>query len=258
MSYSSAFPWKHSLTEVRGISWSCDPQGWLTESLSAMAMVALVESSYATWKEVWAEGPVSLHCRENEEGDHQEMRTWFSQLSLLNFLELQVTPNPSCWSWQNFYLFTMCPPSICWGDSPLTCIASIPTVWGGLGGMCPHMPLWLLLFLLSGGEFWHALSFQIMGQSGRGMPRKPVLYLPIVPLTQRSCPFGLEGNLGNSGFCPPVASHPPGFSDNPRWVSHTDLAPPQASCPCRSFARLLRHCLQASELKAESKKCLSY
>ena len=115
----------------------------------------------------------------------------------------------------------------------------------------------ILLFLLCGGEFWHAPSFQITGQSGRGMPRKSVLYLPIVPFTQCSCPSGLEGNLGNSGLCAPVAFHPPGFSDNPRRVSHTDLAPPQASCPCRSFARLLEYCFQASGLKAESKKCLS-
>lgn len=245
-------------TEVPGIPRSCDPPrvtGWVSVS---HAMVALVESNYAAGKAVWTEGPVSLYCRENEEGDHQEMGTWFSQLSLLNFLELQVTPNPSCWSWQNFYWFTRYPPGVCWGDSPLTCIASIPTVWGGLGGMCPHMPLWLLLlFLLCGGEFWHAPSFQITGQSGRGMPRKSVLYLPIVPFTQCSCPSGLEGNLGNSGLCAPVAFHPPGFSDNPRRVSHTDLAPPQASCPCRSFARLLEYCFQASGLKAESKKCLS-
>ena len=34
--------------------------------------------------------------------------------------------------------------------------------------MSPHVPLWLfLLFLLSGGEFWHAPSFQITGQSDR-------------------------------------------------------------------------------------------
>lgn len=181
------------------------------------------------------------------------MGTWFSQLSLLNFLELQVTPNASCWSWQNFYLFTVYPPGVCWGDSPLTRIASIPTVWGGLGGMCPHVPLWLLLFLLSGGEFWHAASFQITGQSGRGTPRKPVLYLPIVPFTQCSCPFGLEGNLGNSGLCAPMASHPPGFSDNRRWVSHTDLAPPQASCPCRSFGRLLGYCLRLQNWKQRAR-----
>lgn len=71
-----------------------------------------------SWERQCEQNPVSLYCRENEEGDHQEMGTWFSQHSLLNFLELQVTPNPSCWSWQNFYRFTRYPPGCLLGDSP--------------------------------------------------------------------------------------------------------------------------------------------
>ena len=144
----------------------------------------------------------------------------------------------------------MYPLCTCRRVSPLTHIPSIPTVWGGLGRVCPYMPLWL--FLLSGGEFWHAPSFQSMGQRSRGLPQKSLLYLPIVLFTQCSCPFGLEGSLGNRVLCAPVASRPLGFSYAPRWVSCADLAPPQASCPCRSYA-WVPGC-QLSGLRTESRE----
>lgn len=147
-------------------------------------------------------------------------------------------------------LVAMYPLGICKRVSPLTHIPSIPTVRGGLGRVCPYMPLWL--FLLSGGEFWRAPSFQSMGQRSRDMPQKSLLYLPIVLFMQCSCPFGLEGSLGNRVLCAPVASHPPGFSYAPRWVSCADLAPPQAPCLCRSYA-WVPGC-QLSGLRTESRE----
>ena len=211
-----------------------------------MAMVASVGSNYEAWKAVWAEGPGSLYC--------QEMGTWFSQLSLLNFLQLQVTLNPSCWSWHNF-IYLPCILLVFAGENPLShVLPPFPLCeegWEGWALICPCGYFFSFFFL---GENSGMLPpFRSRGR----VTGKPVHYLPIVPFTQCSCPFGLEGNLGNSALCAPMASHPPGFSVNPRWVSHTDLAPPRTSCLCRSFARVLGYCLQASGLKAESKKCLS-
>ena len=150
----------------------------------------------------------------------------------------------------------------------LPCILLVFAGENPLSHVLPPFPLceegwegWALIFPC--GYFF---SFFFLGENSGMLPPfrsrgrvtgKPVHYLPIVPFTQCSCPFGLEGNLGNSALCAPMASHPSGFSVNPRWVSRTDLAPPRTSCLCRSFARVLGYCLQASGLKAESKKCLS-
>lgn len=163
-------PWKHSLNicplKCQESLGHVTPRmaGWVSVS---HAMVALVESNYAAGKAVWAEGPVSLYCRENEV--KVTTRKWgpdFPNIHCWTFLELQVTPNPSCWSWQNFIVFTRhrYPPGVCWGNSS-SHVLPIPTVWGGLGGSGPHMPLWLLLlFLLSGRILACSLLFRSQGR----------------------------------------------------------------------------------------------
>lgn len=161
-------------TEVPGIPWSCDPQGWLAESHSSHAMVMI-------WKQLCSwEGSVSrtqcLCTAGRMKVTTRKWGTWFSQHSLLNFLELQVTPNPSCWSWQNFYRFTRYPPGVCWGRLPshTYCLHSHCVRRAGRD-VPSYAPMATSSFSSFWGEFWHAPSFQITGQSGRSMPRKPVL-----------------------------------------------------------------------------------
>lgn len=246
MSYSSHLPWKHSLNlcplkcqESLGHVTFWD--GWL--SLDQPCHSCLGWKQLCSWEDaVWAEPSVSVLQGEWRRwppgnGDHS-----FPNIHIWTFWATSNSKSSYFEVGRTFYRFTRYPPGVCW-ETPLSPLCCLPFPlcegWGGLCYLiCPYGYFFFFFFLGENSGMLllsdHRAEWQEHAKEISSLFANSAIHAMLMSIRPR-------GNLGNSGLCAPVASTHLASQTTLASVPF-DLAPPQASCPCRSFARLLEYC----------------